>query len=73
MNGGSRVFDWRWAGKSIPVAYDVRGEGPTVLLLPAFSTVSTREEMAPLAARLADGFRTIATDWPGFGRPARRS
>jgi pimeloyl-ACP methyl ester carboxylesterase len=70
MNGGSQVFDWRWAGKSIPVGYDVRGEGPAVLLLPAFSTVSTRDEMAPLAARLAGGFQAIAADWPGFGRSA---
>ncbi len=46
----------------------MRGEGETVLLLPAFSTVSTREEMRPLAERLAPGFRTIVPDWPGFGR-----
>jgi pimeloyl-ACP methyl ester carboxylesterase len=46
----------------------VRGEGgETVLLLPAFSTVSTRDEMRPLAERLAPDFRTIAPDWPGFG------
>jgi pimeloyl-ACP methyl ester carboxylesterase len=44
--------------------------GPAVLLLPAFSTVSTREEMAPLATRLAGRFQTIAADWPGFGRSA---
>jgi pimeloyl-ACP methyl ester carboxylesterase len=68
MDGDSRTFDWYWAGKSIRVGYDVLGEGPAILLLPAFSTVSTREEMAPLAARLAEGFRTIAADWPGFGR-----
>jgi pimeloyl-ACP methyl ester carboxylesterase len=70
MDDGSRIFNWRWAGREIPVGYDLRGEGPGVLLLPAFSTASSREEMAPLAARLADGFRTIAADWPGFGRPA---
>jgi pimeloyl-ACP methyl ester carboxylesterase len=70
MDDRSRIFNWRWAGREIPVGYDLRGEGPDVLLLPAFSTVSSREEMAPLAARLAGGFRTIAADWPGFGRAA---
>jgi pimeloyl-ACP methyl ester carboxylesterase len=38
-----------------------------VLLLPAFSTVSTRREMWPLAEALGDGFRAVAVDWPGFG------
>jgi pimeloyl-ACP methyl ester carboxylesterase len=70
MSGGARTFDWRWDGRSVPVGYDVLGEGPAVLLLPAFSTVSTREELAPLAKRLADRFRTVAVDWPGFGRRA---
>ena len=70
MTYSERIFNWVWQGTPVSVGYDVRGEGPPLLLLPAFSTVSTREEMAPLAARLAGGFRTIAADWPGFGRPA---
>ena len=64
-----RSETWRWSGPpAIDVAYSVAGAGPDMLLLPSFSTVSTREEMAPLAAGLAGEFRTIVPDWPGFGR-----
>ena len=44
-----------------------------VLLLPALSTVSTRDEMAALARLLSRGRGVLVTDWPGFGdnpRPA---
>jgi pimeloyl-ACP methyl ester carboxylesterase len=38
-----------------------------VLLLPAFSTVSSREEMRPLAERLAaQGCCCVLVDWLGF-------
>jgi pimeloyl-ACP methyl ester carboxylesterase len=70
MSSAACTFDWYQNGRSIPVGYDVLGDGPSVLLLPAFSNVSTREEMAPLARRLAGEFRTVAVDWPGFGRSA---
>ena len=59
-------FDGSVDGRTIAVEYEVRGAGPEVLLLPSFSTVSTRAEMAPLADRLS-GFRTVLVDWPGFG------
>jgi pimeloyl-ACP methyl ester carboxylesterase len=49
------------------IGLSIRGEGRTVLMLPAMSSISTRHEMAPLQARLARRFRTVATDWPGFG------
>ena len=43
-----------------------------MLLLPAFSTVSSREEMRPLAERLAaQGCRCTLVDWPGFGDSTR--
>ena len=51
------------------------GAGPTVLMLPALSSISTRGEMRPLQERLAASFTTVAIDWPGFGdapRPAVR-
>ncbi len=64
----SGTFAWQWDGCPVTVGYDLRGAGPSVLLLPAFSTVSTREEMAGLAGRLSASCRTIAVDWPGFGR-----
>jgi pimeloyl-ACP methyl ester carboxylesterase len=66
-----RSFRFAWQGKTVEVGYEAAGAGPTVLLLPAMSTVSTREEVAAVARRLAGRFRTIATDWPGFGRRAR--
>lgn len=50
------------------------GEGRPLLVLPALSSISTREEMRPLAERLGAGFRVLVPDWPGFGRapaPAR--
>ena len=46
---------------------DEAGEGPTTLLLPALSSISTRGEMAPLLTALADRHRVVAADWPGFG------
>src|ERR1700751_4100205 len=60
-------LNWSWRGKSIEVGIDTRGEGPTILMLPALSSISTRSEMRPLAERLASDFTTIAVDWPGFG------
>ena len=67
MGGETGMFGWSWEGTPVSTGCDTRGEGETVLLLPAFSTVSTRAEMAPLAARLGPGFRTVTPDWPGFG------
>ena len=39
---------WNWKETQFKVIYETRGKGTPVLLLPAFSTVSTREEMRPL-------------------------
>jgi pimeloyl-ACP methyl ester carboxylesterase len=65
------TFAWSWDGQPVAVGYDTRGDGRegrgTVVLLPAFSTVSTRDEMRALAERLAPDLRTVAPDWPGFG------
>lgn len=63
------AFAWRWGGRPVSVAHEELGDGPApVLCLPAFSTISTREEVRPLAVRLAgQGFRCTLLDWPGFG------
>ncbi len=61
----SRV--WTWGGKTFEVAATRDGSGPPALLLPALSSISTRDEMAPLASRLRSRFTSIAVDWPGFG------
>src|SRR5260370_24620966 len=58
---------WRWAGQSIPSGLDRLGSGPTVLLLPALSSISTRAEMRLLQERLSDRFTAVTIDWPGFG------
>ena len=66
-------INWVWRGQPIEIGFDTRGNGPTVLMLPALSSISTRAEMRPLAEQLAANFKTTAVDWPGFGdrpRPA---
>ena len=62
-----REYFWNCQGQQIRVVYETLGQGTPVLLLPAFSTVSTRGEMQPLAQLLASQFQTVALDWPGFG------
>jgi pimeloyl-ACP methyl ester carboxylesterase len=64
-------INWNWQGKEVRLGFDRLGVGPTVLLLPAFSSISTRREMWPLQERLASDFATIAIDWPGFGDATR--
>ena len=65
--GTVQSFRWAWRSRPIEVVYEVLGSGAPVLLLPAFSTVSGREEMRPLASELAlSGFACTLVDWPGF-------
>lgn len=59
-------FDWQHDGRTYGLHYDSVGAGPPILMLPAFSTVCTREEMMPLASCLP-GHRCVLMDWPGFG------
>ena len=64
---------WSWRGEIIRIGIDWLGSGPSVLLLPALSSISTRREMRPLQERLSAHYRSAAVDWPGFGdqpRPA---
>ena len=64
---------WNWESQMVRLGVDRLGAGPTVLLLPALSSISTRREMRLLQERLAPDFTTVAVDWPGFGdepRPA---
>ncbi len=66
-----REYFWNWQGQPIRVVYETFGDKTPVLLLPAFSTVSTRGEMQPLAELLANQFQTVTLDWPGFGESDR--
>lgn len=62
-----RRIRYRPDGCEITLGLEEAGSGPSVVLLPALSSISTREEMTPLLARLASNFRVVAVDWPGFG------
>ena len=64
-------IEWSWQGAMIRVGITRMGAGPSVLMLPALSSISTRGEMRPLQERLAAAFTTIAIDWPGFGDAPR--
>src|SRR5262245_43414408 len=48
-----------------PIAYEERGSGDPILLLP--SGAHTQADFDELRARLPDGFRTISLDWPAHG------
>jgi pimeloyl-ACP methyl ester carboxylesterase len=71
IGGVSQQYLWTWEAQELPVIYETLGQGPSVLLLPAFSTVSTRAEMCGLAEHLAPKFQVTALDWPGFGQSPR--
>jgi pimeloyl-ACP methyl ester carboxylesterase len=65
------AIDWTWQGQPLRLGVTRLGAGPTLLLLPALSSISTREEMRPLQALLSAKYATIAVDWPGFGWEAK--
>src|SRR5260370_26441961 len=65
------TITWECAGKRVVVGLDRLGRGPSILLLPALSSISTRREMRPLQERLAGRYSTLSVDWPGFGDAAR--
>ncbi len=60
-------IEWNADGKPVQIGLTRAGSGPRLLLLPALSSLSTREEMRPLQERLAAHYATVAIDWPGFG------
>lgn len=73
IGGTVQTFQWQWQDQTFAVAYETRGSGTPVLLLPAFSTVSTRGEMQGIAEQLAPHFQVVAMDWLGFGQSVPRS
>jgi pimeloyl-ACP methyl ester carboxylesterase len=62
-----KTYEWSWQGQTVNATYEIAGNGPPLLLLPAFSTVSSRTEVADIADLLGHKYQTIALDWPGFG------
>jgi pimeloyl-ACP methyl ester carboxylesterase len=61
------TIEWGWQGAPLRLGVTRIGAGPTVLLLPALSSISTREEMRPLQELLSTSYATVSVDWPGFG------
>lgn len=67
----TQTLSFTLAGRALTLPVDRIGEGPPALLLPALSSISTREEMRPLATRLAARHACLVPDWPGFGAQPR--
>lgn len=67
MSWIEECIDWQADGKTLQVGLTQFGDGPSLLLLPAISSISTRQEMRDLQQQLGAHFSTIAIDWPGFG------
>mgnify|MGYP001055560870 CR=1 FL=1 len=69
----TRTIYCKWEHGDIALGLDEVGSGPSVVLLPALSSISTRAEMRPLFERLQSQFHVASVDWPGFGdRPRPR-
>ncbi len=69
----TRTIQWKYGSSEVTLGLDEAGHGASVVLLPALSSISTRNEMRPLLDRLASHFHVTAVDWPGFGDLARPS
>ena len=67
IGGTKSVYNWNFSDKQYRVVYETIGEGNPVLLLTAFSTVSSRTEMKAIANLLATQYRVTVLDWLGFG------
>lgn len=73
IGGTVARYSWNWQNRQLTVTYESLGQGMPVLLLPAFSTVSTRSEMGEIARILSSQFQVVALDWLGFGQSDRPS
>ncbi len=67
IGGTKNVYNWNFLDKQYRVVYETIGERNPVLLLPAFSTVSSRTEMKGIANLLATHYEVTVLDWLGFG------
>ena len=66
-----RTIRGKWDHGEIELGMDEDGQGRSVVLLPALSSISTRREMYPLLGRFSSRFHVSTVDWPGFGDRAR--
>ena len=67
IGGTKNAYHWNFLDKQYQIVYETVGAGNPVLLLPAFSTVSSRTEMKGIANLLATQYRVTVLDWLGFG------
>jgi pimeloyl-ACP methyl ester carboxylesterase len=67
IGGTKNFYNWNFSGKQYQVVYETIGQGNPVLILPAFSTVSSRTEMKGIAQILANQYQVTVLDWLGFG------
>ncbi len=67
IGGTKNIYNWNFLDKQYRVVYETVGEGNPVLLIPAFSTVSSRTEMKRITDLLAKQYRVTVLDWLGFG------
>ncbi len=73
IGGTVHQYRWQWQQQQYTVVYETLGSGTPVLLLPAFSTVSTRGETRGIAQLLSSQYQVTALDWLGFGESDRPS
>jgi pimeloyl-ACP methyl ester carboxylesterase len=64
-------YIWKWQERELKISYETVGEGKPLLLLPAFSTVSSKAEWQGFAKLLSPQLPIVTVDWPGFGRSSR--
>jgi pimeloyl-ACP methyl ester carboxylesterase len=64
---GTQIYEWKWSNQTLHIAYDRHGKGASILLLPAFSTVSSRKEWEAVVQVLSSIYQVTSVDWPGFG------
>ena len=67
IGGTKNVYNWNFSDKQYQIIYETIGEGNPVLLIPAFSTVSSRTEMKGIANIMATTYQVTVLDWLGFG------
>jgi pimeloyl-ACP methyl ester carboxylesterase len=71
VSGRIREFHWSWKKQPVTAIYEVMGEGKPILMLPALSSVSTRDELRGLAQQLSERYQVVMLDWLGFGESSR--
>ena len=71
IGGSTHEYLWHWQGYSYQIIWETLGQGDPVLLLPAFSTVSTRSELRGIAQELSTQYQVLVLDWLGFGESER--